>query len=267
MKIAFIGGGNMGEAILAALLNKKLAKPGDITVADVSKERLDFLKKQYKVSVTSLNTEAIAGKEIVLLAIKPQALSNVMAGLKGSLKPNQLVLSIIAGATISKIGQGLAHKAIVRSMPNTPARFGYGMTGWMATPEVTGAQKESARAILGAMGKEIYFDDEKYIDMVTAVSGSGPAYFFLLAESLTEAALKLGLSQKQAEEMVVQTMLGAAQLSAQSGQSPATLRQNVTSKGGTTEAALKVFESADFRGIAAKAVRAAFERARELGNG
>ncbi len=152
-------------------------------------------------------------------------------------------------------------------MPNTPARIGYGMTGWTATPEVTAAQKESARAILGAMGKEIYFDDEKYLDMVTAVSGSGPAYFFFLAESLSEAAVKIGLPQKQAEEMVAQTMLGAAQLLAQSGQSAAILRQNVTSKGGTTEAALKVFESAEFRGLAAKAVRAAYERAKELGNG
>lgn len=255
----------MGEAIIAALLAKKLAKPGDICVSDVSRERLDYLKKQYKVAVNADNKEAVIGKDIVVLAVKPQSLPEVLAGLKGSLKPGQLVLSIIAGAGIAKIGQGLAHKAIVRSMPNTPARIGYGMTGWTATPEVTAAQKESARAILGAMGKEIYFDDEKYLDMVTAVSGSGPAYVFLLAESLSEAAVKIGLPREQAEKMVAQTMLGAAQLLAQSGQSAAVLRQNVTSKGGTTEAALKVFESADFRGLAAKAVRAAYERAKELG--
>jgi pyrroline-5-carboxylate reductase len=267
MKIAFIGGGNMGEAILAALLNKKLAKAGDITVSDVSKERLEFLNKQYKVAVTDDNRVAVAGKDIIVLAVKPQTLPEVMAGLNGNLKTNQLVLSIIAGATIGKIGQGLAHKAIVRSMPNTPARIGHGMTGWTATPEVTAVQKESARAVLGAMGKEIYFDDEKYLDMVTAVSGSGPAYFFLLAESLTEAGLKIGLSRQQAEEMIVQTMLGAAELLAQSGQSPAVLRQNVTSKGGTTEAALKVFTNGGLNKLVVEAVKAACERAKELGNG
>jgi pyrroline-5-carboxylate reductase len=265
MKIAFIGGGNMGEAMLAALLAQKLAMPQDICVSDVSKERLDYLKKQYKVAIALDNNEAITGKEVIVLAVKPQSLPEVLNGLKGNLKPDQLVLSIIAGATIKKIGGGLAHQRIVRAMPNTPARIGCGVTGWTSTAEVTPEQKESARAILGALGKEISFDDEKYLDMVTAVSGSGPAYLFLLAEALIEAAVKLGLSLQEAETLVVQMMLGSAKLLVKPGQTPAELRRAVTSKGGTTEAALKIFAKGDFAGLVAQAVKAAYDRARELG--
>ncbi len=267
MKIAFIGGGNMGEAMLTALIEKILCMTDDICVSDVSKERLQYLSNKHGVAVTGNNREAVAGKDVVVLAVKPQSLPEVMAGLKGSLKSNQLVLSIVAGVRISKIGEGLGHKYIVRSMPNTPARIGYGATGWTATAEVSAQQKDSARAILGAMGKEIYFDDEKYLDMVTAVSGSGPAYFFLLAESLIEAAAGIGLPAGEAEELVKQTMLGSAYLLAQSGQSPAELRRNVTSRGGTTEAALKAFADGGFTGLVDKAVRAAYDRAKELGNG
>ena len=257
----------MGEAILAALIEKKLASAKDICVSDVSRERLEYLKKRYGVAVSVGNREAVAGKDVIVLAVKPQTLPEVLPDLKGSIKASQLVLSIMAGVKIGKIGEGLAHKRIVRSMPNTPARIGHGASGWTSTPEVTEQQKESARAVLGAMGKEIYFDDEKYIDMVTAVSGSGPAYVFLLAEVLTEAAVNIGLPRKEAEILVSQTMLGASSLLTQSGQPPAELRRNVTSKGGTTEAALKVFENGGFSTLAAEAVKAAHRRAIELGNG
>jgi pyrroline-5-carboxylate reductase len=266
MKTAFIGGGNMGEAILAALIEKKLALAKDICVSDVNTERLQYLKNKYGVAVTGKNRDAVAGKDVIVLAVKPQSLPEVLAGLKGSLKNNHLVLSIVAGVKIAKIGEGLGHKNIVRAMPNTPAQIGYGMTGWTATSEVTPEQKDSARAILGAMGKEIYFDDEKYLDMVTAVSGSGPAYVFLLAEALIEAAVKIGLPLEEAGGLVMQTLLGSARLLAQSGRPPAELRRNVTSRGGTTEAALKVFAAGDFAGLVEKAVKAAFDRARELGN-
>jgi pyrroline-5-carboxylate reductase len=267
MKIAFIGGGNMGEAMIAALLEKKLASSGDICVADVSRERLDYLKGKYGVAVTGSNGEAVAGKDVIVLAVKPQSLPEVLAGLKGSVKASQLVLSIMAGVRINKIGDGLGHKRIVRSMPNTPAHIGSGVTGWTATSEVTFKQKDSARAILGAMGKEIYFDDEKYIDMVTAVSGSGPAYVFLLAESLIEAAVNIGLPREEAETLVVQMIFGSAKLLVKSGQPPVELRRNVTSRGGTTEAALKVFENGGFTGLVAEAVKAAYLRAKELGSG
>jgi pyrroline-5-carboxylate reductase len=265
MKIAFIGGGNMGEAILAALIEKKLCTPADICVSDVSQERLQSLKDKYGVVVTGSNREAVAGKDVIVLAVKPQTLTEILPDLKGNLKATQLVLSIMAGVRISKIGEGLAHQRIVRSMPNTPARIGYGASGWTATSEVTKNQKDSARAILGAMGKEIYFDDEKYLDMVTAVSGSGPAYVFLLAEALIEAAVKIGLPRQEAETLVSQTMLGSAHLLEQSGQPPADLRRNVTSRGGTTEAALKVFENGGFSKLVEDAVKAAYNRAKELG--
>ena len=265
MKIAFIGGGNMGEAILAALLEKKLANPTDIYVSDISESRRQYLKKQYSVAVTSKNTEAIIGREVVVLAIKPQNLTEVMADLKGYIKPDQLVLSIVAGARIHTISHGMGHRRVVRSMPNTPAQIGLGISGWTTTAEVNEKQKGWAQAILGAMGKEIYFDDEEYLDMVTAVSGSGPAYFYLFAESLIDAAVGLGISRHEAEELVSQTMLGAAHLMQKSGKPPAELRRNVTSRGGTTERAIKVFEQNGLARIVIEAVRAACQRAKELG--
>jgi len=265
MKIAFIGGGNMGEAILGALLEKKLCKPADINVSDISEPRRQYLKKQYGISVTASNKEAVAGKDVVVLAVKPQNINEVLADLKGLLKPGQLVLSIAAGVKISTISQGLGHRKVVRSMPNTPAQIGLGISGWTATPEVSGEQKALARTILGAMGKEIYFDDEEYLDMVTAVSGSGPAYFYLFAESLIDAAVGLGLNRKDAEALVSQTMLGAAHLMQKSDKTPAELRRNVTSRGGTTERAIQVFEGSDLAGIVGKAVKAACQRAKELG--
>jgi pyrroline-5-carboxylate reductase len=265
MKIAFIGGGNMGEAMLAALIEKKICLPAAICVSDVSAERRQYINNRYGVPVTGRNGEAVAGKDIIVLAVKPQTLPEVLPDLKGSLQSSQLVLSIIAGATIRKIGEGLGHQRLVRAMPNTPARIGYGVTGWTATQEVTVRQKESARSVLGAMGKEIYFGDEKFLDMVTAVSGSGPAYFFLLAEALIEAAVKIGLPLQEAEGLVTQTMLGSAQLLVRSGRPPAELRRNVTSRGGTTEAALNVFEKGGFSRLVADAVKAAYKRAQELG--
>ena len=265
MKIAFIGGGNMGEAILGALLEKKLCKPADISVSDISEPRRQYLKKQYGISVTASNKEAVAGKDVVVLSVKPQNINEVLADLKGLLKPGQLVLSIAAGVKISTISQGLGHRKVVRSMPNTPAQIGLGISGWTATPEVSGEQKAWARTILGAMGKEIYFDDEEYLDMVTAVSGSGPAYFYLFAESLIDAAVGLGLNRKDAEALVSQTMLGAAHLMQKSDKTPAELRRNVTSRGGTTERAIQVFEGSDLAGIVGKAVKAACQRAKELG--
>jgi pyrroline-5-carboxylate reductase len=266
MKIALIGGGNMGEAMLAAVLAKALAKPASISVSDVSSSRLDYLKQKYYVKVTSDNAEAVAGKDIVILAVKPQNLAEVMQGLKGRIKSSQLVLSIIAGARIATIAKGLDHKAIVRAMPNTPAQVGEGMSVWTATPDVTREQKQSAKAILGAMGKELYVADEGYLDMATAVSGSGPAYFFLMVEALIEAAVEIGLPRDTAQELVVQTMLGSGKFLKASGEAPAELRRKVTSPGGTTAAALAQFEKGAFVELVRKAVRAAYERAKELGN-
>jgi len=266
MKIALIGGGNMGEAMLTAVLAKKLATPDGITVSDVSESRREYLKKQYEVDITADNRDAVKGKDIVVLAVKPQNLPELMADLKGCLESTLLVLSIIAGVKISTIARGLGHSRIVRCMPNTPAQVGFGMSAWTATAEVSEVQKGQARAILGSMGREIYFHDEKYLDMVTAVSASGPAYVFLLAESLIDAAVKIGLSREEAGELVSQTLLGSAHLMQQSAKSPAELRRDVTSRGGTTERALQVFEEGGFTKIVEDAVKAAYRRAKELGN-
>jgi pyrroline-5-carboxylate reductase len=266
MKIAFIGGGNMGEAMLAAILSEKICAPGDITIGEVREERRAYLKDKYLVNVTVENRDAVVGKDVVIMAVKPQTLPDVMAALKGCLQPGQLVLSIIAGVTIGALSLGLDHGCVVRVMPNTPAQVGAGMSAWTAATEVSEVQKNSTRALLGAMGKEIYFEDEEYINMATAVSGSGPAYFFLLAEALVEAGVNIGLSRADAEVMATQTMSGAAKLMQESGKTPAELRKNVTSPGGTTAAAIQTFEIGGFLDLTAKAVAAAYKRAQELAN-
>jgi len=265
MKIAFIGGGNMGEAILASLLEKELCQTADISVSDISETRRDYLKKKYGVAVTDKNKEAVIGKDVIVLAVKPQNIMEALADFKDNLKLGQLILSIAAGVKIDTIIKCTGHHSVVRSMPNTPAQLGLGMTGWTATKDVTAPQKALAGAILGTMGKEIYFADEASLDMVTAVSGSGPAYFYLFAEALIDAAVGLGLAVKDAEVLVKQTMLGAAHLMNSSDKSPAELRRNVTSKGGTTEQAIKVFEESGLARIVGEAVKAACRRAEELG--
>jgi pyrroline-5-carboxylate reductase len=265
MKIAFIGGGNMGEAMLSALLRKELAASGEVAVADVKLERRDHLKAKYGVKVTENNLQSLFGAEVVVLAIKPQNLSAVMAELAGYLKPDQLVLSIIAGARIATISGGLKHRSIVRVMPNTPAQIGEGMSVWTATPQVSSPQKSLAAAILGAMGNEIFVDDEKYLDMATAVSGSGPAYFFFVMEALVEGAVEIGLNREVARELVLHTMLGSGHLLERSGKEPAELRRQVTSPGGTTAEAIAYLEKGDFPRLLAGAVRAAYEKAKQLG--
>jgi pyrroline-5-carboxylate reductase len=265
MKIAIIGGGNMGEVMLAAVLDLGLAKPGAITISDIAKARLKHLEKKYGVAATTSNLKAAVKGEVVVLAIKPQNLPEVMAELSGCFKPSQLVLSIIAGANIKTLSRGLRHDSIVRAMPNTPARIGEGISVWTATAEVGKKQRAWAGSILGAMGKEIYVDDEKYIDMATAVSGSGPAYFFLMVEALVDAAAGIGLPRDMALELVLQTMLGSGHLIQRSGKAPAELRRMVTSPGGTTAQALEQLGKGNFADLLKRAVKAAYNRAKELG--
>jgi pyrroline-5-carboxylate reductase len=265
MKIAFIGGGAMGEAMLSAVLSQKLSTPQDIWASDIKPERRQHLAQSYGINVTDKNRDAVSRSEITVLAIKPQNLAEIMTDLKGAFKPSQLVLSIIAGVRLATLRQGLAHDAIVRVMPNTPAQIGMGMSAWTVTPEVTATQKKQAQAILSVMGKETYFDDEKYIDMATAVSGSGPAYFFLFVEALTDAAVKIGIPRDMAGQLVMQTMLGSVHLLQKSGRPPAELRRKVTSPGGTTAAAIARFEQGDFSNLILQAVTAAYQRAQELG--
>ena len=267
MKVSFIGGGNMGEAILSLLISKKVVRVEGICVGEVINARCQYLRDKYGIDAKTSNAEAIAGADVVVLAIKPQTLPQVLPDLAGRLKPAQLVMSIIAGAKIATLAAGLKHDRIVRVMPNTPAQIGEGMSVWTATPKVTGRQRQWAASILKNIGDEIFVSDEGLLDAVTAVSGSGPAYFFLFVESLIDAAAETGLERDMAHKMVIQTMLGSGHLVEKSGRTPAELREMVTSKGGTTAAALAVFEQGDFRGLVKRAVAAAHRRARELGQG
>ena len=264
MKIAFIGGGNMAEAMVSAILDKGIASPEAIYISDINEARRQYLEK-YQVSVSDDNEKTARDGDVVVLAVKPQNLAELMDELNGHLRPEQLVLSIIAGIRLGMLCQGLNHRAVIRSMPNTPARIGEGMTVWTASSVATCAQRKKACSILGSMGKEIYVADEKFIDMATAISGSGPAYVFLFIESLVDATVHIGIPKEMAMKLVLQTVLGSGNFLQKSGMQPAELREMVTSRGGTTEAALRQFEQSGFSEMVSKAVVAAFERAKELG--
>ena len=264
MEVTFIGGGVMGEVILSAILAEGLVSPQDISVSDISEPRRQYLEQKYGVAVVSDNRQAVGRGDIVVLAIKPQNLAEAMAELNGRLNSAQLVLSIVAGASIDTLSLGLDHSRVVRAMPNTPARIGEGMSVWTAAAEVTEQQRVWTGSILSAMGKEIYVDDEKYIDMATAVSGSGPAYIFLFVEALTEAARHIGLPHDMAQELVSQTLLGSTHLLRRSGKEPSELRRMVTAPGGTTAEALARLEKGQFAELVKQAVEAAYNKAKRL---
>ncbi len=265
MKIGFIGGGGMGEAMIRGVLGNGLSAPGDIRVTDISAPRLDTLRTTYNVKTSEDYQATLEGADAVVLAVKPQNLADVMPLLKGRFAGGQLILSIIAGARIATIADGLDHRPVVRAMPNTPAQVGAGISVWTAAAEVSQQQKEIAASILKALGQEIYVPDEGYIDMATAVSGSGPAYVFLLMEALTAAAVDIGLPSEMALQMVLETVLGAARLARETGTPPKELRERVTSPGGTTAAGLQKLYEGNIEATIASAVSAAYERAKELG--
>ncbi|MBA7653073.1 Pyrroline-5-carboxylate reductase [subsurface metagenome] len=266
MRIAFIGGGVMGEVMLSAILDKGLTTPQAIWVSDIKETRRQHLEQRYGVATMSNNQLVAEKSEVVVLAIKPQNLAEVEVMAEIKLKPTQLVLSIITGARINTLCLGLNHSSVVRVMPNTPAQIGEGISVWTATAEVTKQQKGWATSILSAMGKQVYVDDEKYIDMATAVSGSAPAYFFLFVESLVEAAVHIGLPREMAQELVLPTLLGSGHLIQKSGKSPAELQGMVTTPGGVTAEALLRLEKGGFTGLVIEAVIAAHEKAKRLGN-
>ncbi len=252
--------------MLSALLNKKLCLPQDLSVSDIDENRRQYIQQKYEVGVTGDNLLATTRTNVVVLAIKPQNLAGVLKDLNGMLSPTHLVLSIIAGAKIDTLCQGLNHRNVVRAMPNTPAQIGEGISVWTATTGVTEQQKRWASSILGAMGKEVYVADEKYLDMATAVSGSGPAYLFLFVESLVDAAVHIGLPRDVAQELVLETILGSGHLIQKSGKQPAELRRMVTSPGGTTAEALLQLEKGGFIKLMKQAVSAAYNKAKQLGN-
>lgn len=263
MRIAFVGGGTMGEAMIKCLLVKAVVIPRDIVVSDVSQPRRELLSREYGVSTVADNRKATEGCDILILAIKPPHLVQVMDEVKNP-PPEQMVLSIVAGAALSSLCRGLNHSSVVRAMPNMPAQIGEGMTIWTATAEVNEKQKETAQSILGALGEELYVSDEKYLDMATALSGSGPAYVFLFIEGLIDAGVHIGLPRSIAEELVIQTVLGSTQTVKKTTKHPAELRNMVTSPGGTTTDALLKLEKGGFRSLLLEAVAAAYEKARHL---
>ena len=264
--IGFIGAGNMAEAMIKGILRKELVAATDIFAADPRQERLAYLVDKYGIRTTTANRDVAQSADVLVLSIKPQVLPKVMKGITKDVQDEALVLSIIAGARISVIVEGLQHASVVRAMPNTPGQFGEGMTVWTSTPHVNEKQQEQARQILQALGKEIWMDDEGYLDMATALSGTGPAYVFLFIEALIDAGVHMGFSRHIAEEMVIQTIKGSVRVVEELGRHPATLRNMVTSPGGTSAAALYELEKGGFRTILSKAVFAAYQRSKELGD-
>lgn len=264
--IATVGSGVMAEAMIAGLLRGELVAPDQIVASHPRAERREQLEREYGIRTCARNVEAVEGADVVLLGIKPQMLAKVGREIGPHLRRGQLVLSIIAGATTVALTGILGHDQVVRSMPNTPARLGRGMTVWYATPEVTAEQKAQAAALLRALGHELEVDDEKFVAMATAVSGTGPTYVFLVMEALIDAAVHLGFPRHVAHDLVVETLEGSTYFAKQSGDHPAVLRNMVTSPGGTSAAALHELESGRLRTVLSEAVWAAYRRTVELGD-
>ncbi len=266
-QFSLIGPGVMAEAIIIGLIEKKVIPASNIVAAGPRLERLKELEAQYHIHSNLDNAKAVQNADVVILCVKPQKLPEVMAELHGEIPPEALVISIVAGATIQSLISGLDHSLVVRSMPNTPAQIGEGMTVWMQSPGTSQSQHDLAQQILAALGQEIYVKDESYIDMATAVSGTGPAYVFLFLEAMIDAGVHLGLPRRIAEAMVMQTIKGSIAYYGQNDKHPARLRNQVTSPGGTSATALYYLEKMGFRTAISRAIWAAFTRSQELGKG
>ena len=266
-KIAFIGPGAMAEAMIAGLIRTGVAKPEALLASGPSIERVEELQANYGINGMTDNAAAARQVDVVVLSVKPQRLDQVLAGMRGCLQEHALVLSIVAGAPIEKIAVGMEHPAIVRAMPNTPAQIGEGISVWTQAAAVSEEQHEMARQMLAALGEEIFMEEEQYLNMATALSGTGPAYVFLFMEAMVDAGVHLGFPRRVAEQLVAQTVRGSVDFYTRR-QGPihlAHLRNQVTSPGGTSAAALYYLEKAGFRTAISRAVWAAYERSRELG--
>jgi len=259
-RLGIVGTGVMAEAMLSGLLERDLVPARNVICTHPRAARREALVATHHVNVAESNLEATVDTDIILLGVKPQMLGGVMAELRGSLQPAQLVISIIAGATTTALGQGLDHPAVVRCMPNTPAQIGRGVTVWYATESVDDIGKARTQTMLTALGREFEVHDERQVAMATAVSGTGPTYIFLFIEALTDAAVHLGFPRHVARELVLDTMQGSAEFALQSGKHVAELRDMVTSPGGTSAEALYQLERGGLRTVVSDAVWAAFER-------
>ncbi|MEM7258304.1 MAG: pyrroline-5-carboxylate reductase [Pseudomonadota bacterium] len=264
MKIAFIGGGNMARSLIGGLLDAGTA-PVDIAVSDPQDAARQLLESQFGIATHADNATAIAGADVVVLAVKPQQMHNVVSALNGQFS-HQLLVSIAAGVRMQDIAawSGNPNAAVVRCMPNTPALVGCGATGLIANAQVNDAQRQQAESILKAVGICAWVDTEAQLDAITALSGSGPAYFFLMLESMISSAQNMGISADTAKAFAVQTALGAARMAGEVAETPAQLRRNVTSPAGTTEAAINSFNHENYSEIVDRAMQAAAFRANEL---
>ena len=265
MKLGLVGCGFMGEAMLSATIARGIIQPDDVVVAEINDERCAVVHGRYGVRATSDAVDAAAAAEIVMLAVKPQEFAATARALGGTLHRDQTVMSIMAGVPMESIARALTHASIVRVMPSTPAAIGEAMSVWTATPEVDEATRGQVAAILQAMGREVYVEDEKYLDMATALSGSGPGFVFLLLEAFVDAGVHIGFKRNVAEMLALQTFIGSAKYAEATGKHLAQLRNEVTSPAGTTAAGLMALENAGVRGAIIDAVEAAYERSKELG--
>src|SRR5579871_961559 len=263
--VSFIGSGVMAEAIIQGLLNQKLVTADHVIAADPREDRGRELKDRYGLHFTTNNVEAAQAADILVLATKPQVIGHVFHSLNGSGGKSSLVLSILAGVRISTLRDGTGNPSIVRAMPNTPAQIGEGITVWTATPEVPETERQQAKALLSALGEELFMDDEKFLDMATALSGTGPAYVFLFMEALIDAGVHMGFSRRDAERLVLQTVRGSVDYAQKSGLHQAELRNQVTSPGGTSAEAIYQLEKGGIRTVLSRAVYAAYRRSVELG--
>jgi pyrroline-5-carboxylate reductase len=272
-RLAFIGCGVMAEAIIAGLLRKQLVSPDQIVGSHPRAPRREELREKYGIEMFEQNKEAAlavypaepdAGS-VLVLAVKPQRLRRVLEELKGSIHQEELVVSIVAGAKIETIADELLHAAVVRTMPNTPAQIGEGVTAWTPSAGVNEKQETQVRAMLEALGKTVRVEGERQIDMATALSATGPTYIFLVMEALIDAGVHMGFSRHVAQELVHQMMLGAVLFARESHKHPAELRNMVTSPGGTSAEAIYQMEKGSLRTVLSKAVWAAFQRAESLG--
>jgi len=272
-RLAFIGCGVMAEAIIAGLLRRKLVGPEQIAGSHPRVARREEMHVKYGIEMFEQNKEAAMAvypsddnnSSMIVLAVKPQRLRRVLEELKGSVHQDQLVVSIVAGARMQTIADELLHASVVRTMPNTPAQIGEGVTAWTASANVNEKQESQVRAMLEALGKTVRVEDERQIDMATALSATGPTYIFLVMEALVDAGVHMGFSRHVAEELVHQTMLGAVLFARESHKHPAELRNMVTSPGGTSAEAIYQMEKGSLRTVLSKAVWAAYQRAEALG--
>lgn len=265
MRVGIIGAGVMAEAIIAGLIADRAVGAERLAASHPRRDRREGLSERYGIRVVAANREALAGAEVVVLAVKPQMLVRVMGELRGGLGPDQVVLSIVAGATVRTLVDGLQHAAVVRAMPNTPSQIRRGMSVWSASEACSARQREQARAVLTALGAERQVDDEGFVALATALSGTGPTYLFAVMEALIDAGVHLGFPRELAHDLVVETLVGSAEYAKRSELHPAQLRNAVTSPGGTSAAAIYELEKGRIRTVFSDAVWAAYRRTVELG--